>query len=192
MRFVITVALLTASMFAQTTTLRETVKEIDPASELTIYAYKSGLFAFAAHDHVIAAPIVSGRVVLGGKKPSVRFIVDARSLKVLDPKLDPEKRLEVQSTMLGPKVLNTGTYPQIVFDSTKIELLEPRRWKVSGILQLTGALRPIAFEVTENNAIFQGTAMLRQKDFGITPVSIAGGSIKVKDEVKIEFSVRLK
>jgi hypothetical protein len=30
---------------------------------------------------------------------------------------------------------------------------------------------------------------LRQKDFGITPVSVAGGSVKVKDEVRIEFEI---
>jgi hypothetical protein len=30
---------------------------------------------------------------------------------------------------------------------------------------------------------------LKQRDFGITPVSIGGGTIKVKDEVRIEFDV---
>jgi hypothetical protein len=30
---------------------------------------------------------------------------------------------------------------------------------------------------------------LRQKDFGITPVSVAGGSIKVKDDVRVDFEI---
>jgi hypothetical protein len=31
---------------------------------------------------------------------------------------------------------------------------------------------------------------VRQTEFGITPVTIAGGSIKVKDDVRIEFEIR--
>jgi hypothetical protein len=30
---------------------------------------------------------------------------------------------------------------------------------------------------------------LKQRDFGITPVSVAGGTVKVKDQVKIEFDI---
>jgi hypothetical protein len=32
---------------------------------------------------------------------------------------------------------------------------------------------------------------LKQTDFGITPVTVAGGTVKVKDEVKIEFEIAL-
>jgi hypothetical protein len=30
---------------------------------------------------------------------------------------------------------------------------------------------------------------LKQTDFGIQPVSVAGGTIKVKDELEIEFTI---
>ncbi len=30
---------------------------------------------------------------------------------------------------------------------------------------------------------------MKQRDFGIMPISIAGGTVKVKDEIKIEFDV---
>jgi len=30
---------------------------------------------------------------------------------------------------------------------------------------------------------------LKQRDFGIAPISIAGGTVKVKDEVLIEFEI---
>jgi len=39
------------------------------------------------------------------------------------------------------------------------------------------------------NGGYRGSGQLRQKDFGITPVSVAGGSVKVKDEVRIEFDI---
>ena len=37
--------------------------------------------------------------------------------------------------------------------------------------------------------IIQGVAEMKQKDFGISPISIAGGGVKVKDAVRIEFDV---
>jgi hypothetical protein len=36
---------------------------------------------------------------------------------------------------------------------------------------------------------YRGTVVLKQRDFGITPISIAGGTVKVKDELKVEFDI---
>ena len=30
---------------------------------------------------------------------------------------------------------------------------------------------------------------IKQRDYGITPISIAGGTVKVKDELAIEFEI---
>jgi hypothetical protein len=47
-------------------------------------------------------------------------------------------------------------------------------------------------EVAGGNGIYRGSARLRQTEFKITPVTIGGGSIKVKDEVRIEFEIHGK
>lgn len=168
------------------------VRHIDPTSTLTVYAYKTGLFSFAAHDHVISAPLASGEVVLTAGAQRVKLVVNARGMKVLDPKLEPEKRAEVQATMHSPKVLDTATYPQITFTSTEVHQLGESRWRVTGMLVLHGMQKPVTFEVTERDGSYTGEARVKQTAFGITPVSIAGGSIKVKDEVKVEFMIRLR
>jgi len=36
---------------------------------------------------------------------------------------------------------------------------------------------------------YRGWAQLRQKDFAMTPVTVAGGTVKVKDEVRVEFEI---
>lgn len=36
---------------------------------------------------------------------------------------------------------------------------------------------------------YRGSATIKQADFGIKPISIGGGTIKVKDEVKIDFDI---
>jgi polyisoprenoid-binding protein YceI len=44
-------------------------------------------------------------------------------------------------------------------------------------------------EVTGEPGHYRGSATVRQTDFGIKPVSVAGGTIKVKDEVRVEFEI---
>jgi hypothetical protein len=56
---------------------------------------------------------------------------------------------------------------------------------------LHGQERLIAVEVTLEGDRYRGSARLKQTDFGITPVTVAGGTVKVKDEVKIEFEIAL-
>jgi polyisoprenoid-binding protein YceI len=44
---------------------------------------------------------------------------------------------------------------------------------------------------TEPGALtVRGTLQIRQTDFGITPFSILGGAIQVKDEVDVRFDIR--
>jgi polyisoprenoid-binding protein YceI len=62
---------------------------------------------------------------------------------------------------------------------------------VEGKLTLHGETRPVSVEVRESEGRYMGTARLKQSDFGIKPVKVAGGTVRVKDEVKIEFAIQL-
>jgi polyisoprenoid-binding protein YceI len=62
---------------------------------------------------------------------------------------------------------------------------------VRGQLTLHGRTQPVTVSVTLKDGRYQGFATLKQRDFGIKPVSIAGGTVKVKDEVRIEFDIAL-
>ena len=159
-------------------------------SVLRIRVFKSGLFSAFAHNHEIEAPIAQGRVELS-ESPSVTLLVDARKLRVLDPGLSADKRVEVQKTMDGPQVLDSSRFPEISFRSTAIEKMGADHWTVRGNLTLHGQTRPVAVQVALRDGDYRGSATLKQRDFGIAPVSIAGGTVKVKDEVKIEFDIIL-
>jgi hypothetical protein len=159
-------------------------------SALRIRVFKSGLFSAFAHNHEIEAPIAQGRVELS-ESPSVTLLVDARKLRILDPGLSADKRVEVQKTMDGPQVLDSSRFPEISFRSTAIEKMGADHWTVRGNLTLHGQTRPVAVQVAFRDGDYQGSATLKQRDFGIAPVSIAGGTVKVKDEVKIEFDIIL-
>jgi hypothetical protein len=159
-------------------------------SSLKVRVFKSGLFAGFAHNHEIEAPIEQGSVELSGT-PSVSLRVDARKLRVLDPELSADKRAEVQKTMDGPDVLDSSRIPEIAFQSTAVEQSGAGHWTVRGNLTLHGQTRPVTVSVSLRDGRYQGFAAFKQRDFGMTPVSIAGGTVKVKDEVKIEFDIVL-
>jgi len=166
-------------------------REIDVAhSRLTVRVYKSGFLSAFGHDHDIQAPIQSGQVKADGDA-SVELRVDARKLRILDTDVSGDTRSKIQETMLSGQVLDADRFPEIHFQSARVEPKGQDHWMVHGNLGLHGEDHPIAFEVTLKDGRYRGSATLKQTDFGITPVNVAGGTVKVKDEVKIEFDIAL-
>lgn len=164
-------------------------RDIDPAaSTITIHVLRGGLFGAFGHNHTVRAPIAGGEVRLEPGRESVRLRVDARQLTVLDPDVKAEERAEVQATMHGPKVLDSARFPEIEFRSTAVKR-ETSGWLVEGELALHGQTRPLTLRVAESSGRYKGSVRLKQTDFGITPVSIAGGTVKVKDELRIDFEI---
>jgi polyisoprenoid-binding protein YceI len=163
-------------------------RDIDTGkSVLTVRVYKSGLFSAFAHDHEIRAPMQNGS--FDEQKRTVDFKVKSADLKVLDPDGSDSERSQVQQTMEGPKVLDPDKFPEISFHSTSIETAGPGKWNVQGDLTLHGQTHPVKVQVEVANGHYRGSSRFRQTEFGMTPISIGGGSIKVKDEVRIEFDV---
>jgi polyisoprenoid-binding protein YceI len=158
-------------------------------SSMTVHVYKAGLLSALGHDHEVAAPIARGAVDVEGGR--VELHVNAGSLRVEDPKVSDKDRGEIQSTMLGSTVLDAEKYKEIGFQSTRAEPAGTGAWKVSGNLTLHGETRPVSMEVREKNGHYTGACRLKISDFGIKPVKAAGGTVRVKDEVEIEFDIQL-
>lgn len=158
-------------------------------SSLTIHVDKAGILSAAGHEHWVNAPIENGIVDSAAASPSVRLSIDARRLAVKPDKgLSAKDQAEVQATMQD-KVLESSKYPQIVFQSTQARRAGDRAWKVSGDLTLHGATRPVTFDVAQDNDAYVGKVRIKQTDFGIQPIRVGGGVVKVKDELEIQFRV---
>ena len=89
-------------------------------------------------------------------------------------------------------MLDAKRYPEIHFVSTQIRSNGENRWIVTGNLALHGETHPATAEVSRTDGHYTGSATLSQREFGIKPISIAGGTIKVKDQIKIEFDIVTK
>ena len=158
-------------------------------SSLTVHVGKAGLLSAAAHEHWVNAPIAGGTIAANGSTLAVRFAVDARRLSVRPEKGVTDKdRAEVQSNMHN-RVLESNTYPDIVFRSIEVRRTGALVWRVSGDLTLHGVTKPVSVDVTRQNDAYVGTVRIKRTEFGIQPIKIGGGVVRVKDELEISFRV---
>lgn len=157
-------------------------------STLTIHVGKTGALSGVGHEHEVRAPIHSGTADTGSH-PAVEIHVNARELRVIDKDASETDRAEVQKTMVGPEVLDSEHFQEIVFKSTGAESAGQGRWTLRGNLTLHGQTRPVTVQVTLKEGRYTGESTVKLTDFGIKPPGKAG--VRAKDEVKIEFDVRL-
>jgi polyisoprenoid-binding protein YceI len=57
------------------------------------------------------------------------------------------------------------------------------------LLARHGVTKPVNLTVNQNGDAYVARTTLKQTDFGIKPISIGGGTIKVKNEVEIDFRI---
>jgi polyisoprenoid-binding protein YceI len=126
---------------------------------------------------------------------SVKLVIPAASLKVLDPKLPDAKRVKVQERMEGPEVLDVARFPEITFQSREVKRVADGRYRVEGDLEIRGTLRPIILDVSmiREASVYhaRGEIRISQIDFWIQPIAVLGGMLKVKDEMKVGFDLAL-
>jgi polyisoprenoid-binding protein YceI len=156
-------------------------------SVMNVHVFKSGLFSAFGHEHEISAPIVQGSFV--ENPPRAEITVDARKMRVIDKDVSEKDRAEIQQTMLGPKVLDSERFPQIRFRSMQGSGGAQGKWILEGDLTLHGQTQPVRINVERREGRYRGTAELKQTDFGITPVTVGGGTVKVKNELRVEFEI---
>jgi polyisoprenoid-binding protein YceI len=168
-------------------------------SRFTVQAFAEGLLSAFGHDPIIVIRDFTGEVEFTPDAPSqasVKTIIKAASLAA-DDSIKEKDRVEIER-MMHEQVLETSEYPEIVFQSTSVSanrLGQGRyRARIIGDLTLHGVIQKniwIQAEVSmsEETLRAQGGFSLKQTDFGIKPVSVVGGTMKVKNELKFTFDI---
>ena len=88
-------------------------------------------------------------------------------------------------------VVPATQHPEITFRSTSAEQSGAGSWNVHGLLTLHGQTKPVTVQLTEKAGHYVGHALLKQTDFGIKPVRVGGGTVRIKDQLRIEFDIQL-
>lgn len=159
---------------------------VPDASYLTIHVGKSGLLSAAGHEHTVIAPIAEGTIE-DGPRAGITFQVDASRL-VVQPE---EHQSEIQHSM-QERVLEISRFPHINFASDSVQPDGHDSWIVAGTLMLHGSSKPVRVSVRKVEGKYVGVVVIKQSDFGIQPISAAGGAVRVKNELKIDFTISTK
>jgi polyisoprenoid-binding protein YceI len=200
-RCVILSLLLTVLAFGQSKMRTYTI--VPSESSFWVFVGKSGLFSALAHDHEIGVKRFSGRVSVpeaGASGGSLEMEVDATSLEVLDKKPSEEDKKKIFNSMHN-EVLESAKNPKITFKSVSVGDVkrtgnDAYSFVVNGDLTLHGVTKriavPVAATITAQELRAIGKYTLKQSDYGIKPYSAAGGTIKVKDEIVVNFNIVAK
>ncbi|HVF92056.1 MAG TPA: YceI family protein [Blastocatellia bacterium] len=178
----------------------ETVRyRIEPnRSRFTVRAFAGGMLSALAHNPTFAVRDFSGEAELAPNSlegASLRLRARAESLELTDQVSDKDRK-EIERLM-REQVLEAGRYPEIVFESAGTSAVRISdgwyRFNITGELSLHGVANRCSFDtnvwITESTLRAQGEFPLRQTDYNIKLVSAAGGTIKVKDELKFAFDI---
>ncbi len=168
------------------------------ASKFTVRAFASGMLSAMGHNPAFAIRDFTGEANLDAVAPgqaSLRVQIRADSLEVVDD-ISSRDRREMESTM-NQSVLESSKYPEIVYESARAaaDQLGDGRYKlaINGNLSLHGVTRPlpVTAQVTVNGDMLRayGDFSILQSNYGIRPVSVAGGALKLKDELKFTFDI---
>src|SRR5215469_15504511 len=182
-----------------TTSQKITTYRLDPrTSRFTIRVTAGGLLSAFGHNPLIGVRDFSGEVQFDPDSPqsaSLRMRVPTRSLEVADEVTEKDRR-EIQRIM-HEQVLESDDYPIIEFQSSEVKVTPSGpgqfRGEISGELSLHGVTgrQTIVARVTASGTRLRasGEFSLYQTEYGIQLVTVAGGPLEVRDELKASFEI---
>ena len=167
-------------------------------SRFIAQAFAKGLLSAFGHNPRLAIRGFEGEAEFDPAAPSAASVwmkARADSLTVIDDMSEKDRR-EIER-VTREELLEAICYPEIVFRSANVtarQVVEGRyQASVAGDLSLRGVTRELAIDAT---ALIEGDELralggfpLRLTDFDIRPISVAGGLLKIKDEVLLSFDI---
>lgn len=168
------------------------------SSRFTVQAFATGLLAKMGHNPTIGIRDLSGEMKFNPDKleaGSFRLVIKAASLSVQDDISDKDLR-EIERLM-KQEVLEITKFPEIVYEAPSISVTKMSdslcSATLNGNLTMHGVNRsqPIVTRVALLGSMLRasGEFSLNQTDYNIKLVSVAGGALKLKDELKLSFEM---
>jgi polyisoprenoid-binding protein YceI len=168
------------------------------ASLFTVQAFASGIVAVVAHSPKFAIRNFSGNIAFEPEnldEASLDLAVKVSSLDLLDEVRSNERR-EIEKVMFD-EVLEPGRYPTVTYKTSRVTAIKtaPNTYRLTllGDLSLHGVTRGQKIEsqvmIGEETLKAQGSFSVMQSDFNLKIASVAGGSLKLKDELKCSYFI---
>jgi polyisoprenoid-binding protein YceI len=183
------------------------VYQIDPQhSELRLLVYRAGPLANFGHNHVMVNRSLSGTLRVGQSIetsgfvlsiPVAQFSVDdagARRAEGEDfsGEVSEGAREGTLRNMLSAPLLNAESYPTIEIRS---EQLQETHGSLNAIMAIDIAGRganiaaPFTIEMAPGGLGATASFEVRQTELGLTPMSLLGGALQVRDAIQIKLTL---
>jgi hypothetical protein len=167
---------------------------------LILKTARAGLAAKAGHDLTIEVTRWSAHAVVPGddqgglSAATLSAEADLGSLTTREgtggaKPLTPADRDEIDKT--ARRILGGGGNATATFESSQVKVL-PDGGEIEGTITINDAARPLQLRLTEQGqSRYRGTGTIVQSAHGIKPYSALLGTLKLQDEVKLDFEVDL-
>ena len=167
-------------------------------SSLKVHAYSEGALKMMGHDPTFTVSDFDGEVRFDPEHPdraALDLRIDAGSLTLQDNVKDRDRK-EILRAM-NEEVLEVSEYPEIVFHCEDVPVQQKGdgqfEARLEGDLSLHGQTRrytmPVNVTIMGGMLRADGETRLRQSDFGIERPKVAGGMLRVKDELTLSFNI---
>jgi polyisoprenoid-binding protein YceI len=168
------------------------------SSRFTVRAFVTGLLSAMGHSPTIAVRDLSGELKFSPEKleaGSLKMIVKLSSLTVQDD--ISSKDLHEMERLMNQEVLETSKFPEVIYEAAAISVTKMADTLYSATLRGNLTLHGVSRSLPINTRVALLGSMLRasgdfslnQTDYDIKPVSVAGGALKLKDELKFSFEI---
>jgi polyisoprenoid-binding protein YceI len=167
-------------------------------SRFTVQAFAAGLLSFLGHSPTFSVRSLGGTLEFPDDlvaKLRLELSIAANSL-VAGEDVKPADRREIEDRMRA-EVLETTKFPEITFRAVAAgaDKLAEGRYRVTldGTLNVHGVQRPHRLTgelgLLTDGARLAGETGVRMSEFRIRPVTALGGTIRLKDELKLTFDL---
>ncbi len=174
------------------------ILRVDSAQSLVVIeVHRAGSLTRLGHDHVVASHDVSGYVSI--EEGMADFYVQLNRLVVDEPALRTEAGLDTQPSpedIEGTRrnmlttTLDAEHFPFALIHAT---WADANRHTLKVSITLHGKTHtyevPVKMGSTNGGIAVDGKIAFKQTDFGVTPLSVLGGAIQVKDKLDLRFHI---
>jgi polyisoprenoid-binding protein YceI len=168
------------------------------SSRFTVRAFATGMLAKMGHNPTVGIRDFSGEMKFDPDKleaASFHLVIKTASMSVQDD--IPDKDLREMERLMNQEVLETAKFPEIIYEAPSITVTKMADMLYSaalnGNLTMHSVTRrqPIVVRVALFGSMLRasGDFSLDQTDYNIKLVSVAGGALKLKDELKFSFEI---
>lgn len=167
-------------------------------SRFTIQAFSGGMLSALGHNPKFVARDFSGDVTFDPDQPdaaTMNLTMRAASLALVDDVSERDRQMMLKT--MQDDVLESSKFPEFAYrcSQASVRAARPGQFEVmlNGELTLHGVThhQPISANLSVTDPVLRATGefTVRQSDYHIKPVTVAGSMLKVKDELRCSFDI---